>query len=615
MTRTPWTSGAVVALAGLAQACASGQSGGSTGTTLDVAVDTVWAETILPGTRAWLHGSGFLNGADVTVSLTGTAAGGAVQLALPALRLDDENVAVDFPADQIGPLGTGDLVGDLEVDVLIGEAQGQAIVPVHFMVAQELTASLTEVPPGAYPQSPLPLRGDGFLQPGEGETVVSLRGQFVRDRDGVAQEVGLTEVPLVGSPADAPTAPDRTTASLLIDPSYMGIEPGRFTGEIQVGNRGLGWSTDMPFVPAQFDLLAPQIDTISPTSASRGQRIEIGGQGFLGGDAGLTFIRLEGEFTPVGGPPRTLPAGGITISPVWTSGTSLAFSMKVHYDADCVSSDLGANPGTLIGTATPTITSGDALVEGASQPISFTILPSKQVVWLKFLPAFTDSLRTFGLRNVSGPIQDRIVEILRRDYRGVNIDFRLTEPTDFLDASILEFGGPDPNGQHLFGLDNTPDLDRCNERLADNLAGRDADGAGYGGIFVESFHQFSPATAKGNPLADLAFDGIFGLFDPTTGQPVETGEYPDGPRSKDIGKAIQTLGNLVGNTATHEMGHSLGLPVAPGCGEYHTGPGPLQIMDCGADRPFRERAELDGQAALFNAEDFEYLQSVLPPTE
>jgi hypothetical protein len=219
-------------------------------------------------------------------------------------------------------------------------------------------------------------------------------------------------------------------------------------------------------------------------------------------------------------------------------------------------------------------------------------------------------LRIFGLRNVSGAVQTRVLEVLRRDYSGIGMDFRLVEPTDFLDYSIVEIGGPDPNGQQLFGLDNTPDLDHCNERLADNLAGRNADGAGYGGIFVESFLQFSPARSTENPLADPAFDEIFG---PVMARPVDSGEYPDGPRGPVIAQAVLTLGSLIGNTATHEVGHSLGLPVFPGCGEYHTAPGPRQIMDCGADRPFTERAELDGDHAAFNPEDLEYLQRVLPP--
>ena len=80
-----------------------------------------------------------------------------------------------------------------------------------------------------------------------------------------------------------------------------------------------------------------------------------------------------------------------------------------------------------------------------------------------------------------------------------------------------------------------------------------------------------------------------------------------------IRRAIHTLGNLVGNTATHEIGHSLGLPRAPECGAYHNAAGDRQIMDCGADRPFEERAELTpGSNAVWTPENRRYLEEILP---
>jgi hypothetical protein len=459
------------------------------------------------------------------------------------------------------------------------------------------------------------LLGQGFLLDGEGRSLLSMRGTFTPDVGGPASEVSLAEVPLASAPLAAGQAPERGVVETVFDPAWMGISPGRFQGEVQVARtRDSAGRASRRGRPSASTCFPPAIEGISPYRGELADRsIDIAGdKGFLG-RRGRRDVRAPRGRLPAGrgrGAPAC-PGGGLELSPVsGSTATSSPFAMRVHYDADCQSRDLGANPGVMTGTATPVIARGDATVEGVPTPVTFRILPSKQVVWLRFLPAFTDSLRIFGLRNVSGAVQARVLEVLRRDYSGINMDFRLVEPTDFLDFAILEIGGPDPNGQQLFGLDNTPDLDHCNERLADNLAGRNADGAGYGGIFVESFLQFSPARSSENPLADPAFDEIFG---PVMARAVEPGEYPDGPRSAAIAQAILTLGSLIGNTATHEVGHSLGLPVFPGCGEYHTAPGQRQIMDCGADRPFSERAELDASPATFNPEDFEYLQRVLPP--
>jgi hypothetical protein len=590
-------------------ACAEGSGGGATVTPpLAVGIESVLADVVLPGSRVQIRGDGFLESATFEVTLDGSTAGGAV-LSLPAERVDDRTMIVTFPPEQVGALPEGTLAGDLVLAVDAGAAHGEAIVPVQFDLRHALDPTVTAPQAGVFPQTPMVLLGQGFLLDGEGQSLLSMRGTFTPDAGGPAAEVSLTEVPLTSPPLAAGQAPERGIVETVFDPAWMGISPGHFQGEIQVTNQGRGWSRESTWIPVRLDLLPPAIEAISPGEASRGQKITVLGQGFLGGEAGTTFVRLEGDFQPDVGESRPLPAGGLELSPVWLSGNELAFSMRVHYDADCQSRDLGANPGVMTGTATPVIARGDETVEGVPAPVTFRILPSKQVVWLRFLPAFTDSLRIFGLRNVSGAVQTRVLEVLRRDYSGINMDFRLVEPSDFLDYAILEVGGPDPNGQQLFGLDNTPDLDHCNERLADNLAGRNADGAGYGGIFVESFLQFSPATGSENPLADPTFDAIFADVRET---PVTAAEYPDGPRGGTIAQAIHTLGSLVGNTATHELGHSLGLPVFPGCGEYHTAPGPMQIMDCGADRPFSERAELDGGHGAFNPEDIEYLQSVLP---
>lgn len=578
---------------------------------LPIAVDELQVDLVLPGTRAHVRGSGFLDEASATATLTGRVGGAEAVLALPAERVDDQTLAVTFPPEAIRPLGEGTLRGVLRVEVALGEARGAAEAEVAVEVRQSLTPSVDAIPSGAFPSSPFELRGSGFIRGDEGTTFVELRGRYVRERDGAADDLAVAAVP-TAAPATAGRW-RRDVVAFDFDPAWVGIAPGSVEGELRVVNEGRGWSRASDWRPARFDLLPPVVHTVEPLAASRGQRIVITGQGFVGGDDGngYTALRLDGVFHGEDGEVTAIPPGGLELVPIRIDGTTLAFSMRPHFDPDCRSRDLGARPGRLEGTVTPITGWGDETVEGASTPLTFDVLPTKQVVWLRFLPAFTDSLRLFGLRNVSGEVTARIIEVVRRDYDGINLEVRLTEPDDFLEYSIVEIGGPDPNAQQLFGLDNTAGLDRCNRRLDDYLAGRNADSNGaYGGIFVESFLQLSPSRGTDNPLAHPAFDDI---FLPVMDEPVEPGEYPGGPRDAVVERAIRTLGNLVGNTVTHEIGHSLGLPVAPGCGQYHNAPGPLQIMDCGADRPFEERAELDGHPpARWTPENRDYLERILP---
>ncbi len=578
---------------------------------LSVAVQSLDVESVLPGTRARLAGAGFLDGAQFEVTLKGTAGGNAVDLDLPAERVDDAVLAVTFPPAMVGPLGEGTLEGTLRVVMTLGDARGTAESPVAIDVRQTLTPVVTDGADAAFPATPFELRGSGFLDVSEGQSTVEIRGRFTRDGDGEARTLNVGDVPAARPPADGLWA--RDSLGFVFDPAWVGISPGALDLEVRVVNRGHGWLREGEWRPVRVDLLAPVIEDVDPPAASRGQRITISGQGFLGGDqdGGYTALRLEGTFRAIDGDTVVLSGPtALEVDPLRLDGRTLVFAMQPRYDADCRSADLGARAGTFEGRVTPIVGWRTETVEGDPSPMTFEILPPKQVVWLRFLPAFTDSLRLFGLRDVSREVEARILEVIRRDYAGINVEVRLDDPLDFVDYSIVEIGGPDPNAQQLFGLDNTPGLDHCNQRLNDNLAGRNADSEGFGGIFVESFLQLSLSRHAENPLANAAFDEIFdGVID----EPVEPGEYPDGPRAAEIARAIRTLGSLVGNTATHEIGHSLGLPAVVGCGEYHNPPGDGQIMDCGQDRPFEERAELDGRSpATWMPEDRTYLERILP---
>jgi hypothetical protein len=78
-------------------------------------------------------------------------------------------------------------------------------------------------------------------------------------------------------------------------------------------------------------------------------------------------------------------------------------------------------------------------------------------------------------------------------------------------------------------------------------------------------------------------------------------------------------GNLIANTITHEIGHSLGLAYFP---EDERGPTDMfhnmgdndgWIMDSGSYRAFEERAELDGATGpVWSPSNRDYLLRILP---
>jgi hypothetical protein len=224
--------------------------------------------------------------------------------------------------------------------------------------------------------------------------------------------------------------------------------------------------------------------------------------------------------------------------------------------------------------------------------------------------------------------------VAARDYAGINIEFRTDEPTDFALYSTVEIAGPDPNGLGLFGYDNTPGKDVGNQRLFDKIGGVNAqtqtDGfPGFGGIFAEQFLGFSAHPASQVmplPVGANGFDSIFDAVRPDTGTPVTAAEaragisasdgslcpVADGNRPQQVACAVFVLGNLIGTTLTHEVGHSLGLADPTGELFHDPGDAPNRLMDAGDARPFEERAEIVGQGpGVFCSDEYVYLTTIL----
>jgi hypothetical protein len=300
--------------------------------------------------------------------------------------------------------------------------------------------------------------------------------------------------------------------------------------------------------------------------------------------------------------------------------------------------DLRRVSGTFTGQVTPIARKGADEVAGATANATLAIAPVKQVIYVRFLSSYLDSLRLYGLANAEALVRARILAVAARDYAGINVEFRDKPPTDFALYSQVDVEGPDPNALGLLGYDNTPGKDVGNQRLFDRIGGVNAttqsDGfPGYGGIFAENFMGFSAHPSSRVAKLDVDpthFDAIFDAVRPDTGMPVSAAEVRAGfpalgdtgaclgarDRATRVGCAVFVLGNLVGTTLTHEAGHSLGLADPTGEAFHDAGDAINRLMDAGGDRPFEERAELLGQGpAVFCGDEYIYLRTVLPGSD
>ena len=183
----------------------------------------------------------------------------------------------------------------------------------------------------------------------------------------------------------------------------------------------------------------------------------------------------------------------------------------------------------------------------------------------------------------------------------MNIEFRGDPITDFALYENVDLVGVDPNDMGLFGYDNSPGKDNGNLRLYDKLGGVNAttqeDGyPGYGGVFVRSLMGFSKHPGdftKSVPGADDVFDQIFDPFRvDQNGSPITANDLgsaiptltdgsscPGSDRSTQIACAVFVMGNLIGGTLSHEIGHSLGLANPYSDGFHDAGDAPNRLME------------------------------------
>lgn len=385
----------------------------------------------------------------------------------------------------------------------------------------------------------------------------------------------------------------------------------------------LAWIASCDAAPDSVEVREPRLDGLTSASTARGRWLGATGQGFVPLDprAGTASVLVfDGVFTPLRGAAEDRTGSDAWVLPVEAvEGDAVGWvALRSVPGPEGGLVGLGARAGRFEGAVTLRVTAGAEALATAPLPVSLEVRSPRQDVELRLLPGFDEALALFGLEAERDAVLARILAVLERDYAGVNIGFAYAPPAGVAEYGVVELAGPDPNGTHLFGLDNTAGKDAGNLRLDDVIGGFDAATrargfAAYGGIFASELLNLSP-TLSTNALASPRFDDVFGPVVPALGgipaAPRES-ERAD-PRGAAVREAVRVLGNLVGSTITHEVGHTLGLTALDGRA-HNDGDNPGWIMDAGIYRPFEERAELDGAGpAVFSPFNQTYLGGILP---
>ena len=583
---------------------------------------------VLPGTQVVLAGSGFRVGEDppeVVLVLDGEG------ISVPSQVLTTGRLAISGQ-DVLGALGPGK--HELQVRVSYPDAKGPLGERVEVEVLRSLDPQLTGTSYGGivFLNDRLEVSGDGLLLGGkEGLTAAHLRGTFTPDDDRGVPSTTQRPVEL-DLPVQALRELDRTRGYFLWRAAIAGLRPGLFEGQVTLVNAGGRPSAAQP-ISARLDRTT--LTGVSTRQVSLGQYVDIVGFGFLGDPSAgeSTTVHIEGVFNAGDGQERPVQ---LDVVPAFDSGQRLRYVLNEE-DAVGRAIDLRRTRGSLRGTATPVVAAGGDVLQGAGAAISFELLPVRQIVWVNFEASYVASLRRFGLRAFDRDIRERVLAVAARDYRGISVEFRQELPVDFFQFTEVDVVGPDPNGGGLLGYDNTEGKDIGNQRLYDHIGSVNAQTLaggypGYGGVFADSFLAFSqhpPPDVKKIDGASRLFDQIFDpLREDRGGRPATARDVDNGldhlspddcpaklnDRAGIIGCAVQVLGNLLGTTLSHELGHSLGLanPDIPNGGFHDMGDEPNRLMDNGGQRPFEERAELEGQGpAVFCDAEYVYLREIL----
>jgi hypothetical protein len=592
---------------------------------------------LFPGGRVALRGTGFLTGTagETRVFFAGRLGARPLQFEWPALETAPDRLVLALTPEVLAALGApalpdAALTGTLRVDVvprdqpaLATRAEFPLAVEVRTQPAPALLAVETDaLAPGGHVR----VRAHDLLGPGEGQSTLLLTGAFSAD------DVSVAPRPVVDARLPLVEAVGRGEGAFALGAGVFGLAPGTFEGTARLSltttDGRVYESAALPTVTlVQLPVALPPPP---PLTLARGEILRLPAPGALPLDAGAqtaTVLVLEGTFTPRdGGPPETL--AGPTAwrwAPEDVPGPdTLRLSLRTRAADEAATLASGERPGRFEGQVRMVVRAGRAQSETAPVPLTLTLAPMRQAVVLDFTPGFEEGLALFGLADASREIRERVLAVCRRDYAGLRVTFSESPPADTVEFTTIELGGRDPNGLGLLGLENTAVKDTDNRRLDERLGGRNAVSAesgapAFGGIFVSSFLRLSPGQPEPAAIASPAFDAIFAPFspeiapdaEPWRGLAEEIGTEDAEARITAQKDAVRVLGNLIGSTVTHELGHALGLSAVPGR-VHNPGDWPGDLMDRGDARPLAERAELDGTPpGRFTNVNAEYLQRLL----
>ncbi len=615
----------------------------------ELRLEAVEPLVVLPETTLVVRGEGFVSEVLGTTRLrlvgTFSSQGGTQEVDAPLLVevVSAEELRVPLPTDvysRVCPEATGDFVGTATVEVASlasGKIHESPALGMGLRCRPSLEPALVGVEDGSYHLNAeiSVLADDLLLGDEEGTTVLVASGCFLRDAAFPPCDQNGTTFTDVEVPLTVSDTNNRRDAVLVLSPSLVGVHPGALDATVRLVSTHADSTQESSSEQAiSITVLPLVLQEVETEGASLCGYVDLRGAGFVGGGPGeTTEVDLVGTFSPDGGG-ADVPLD-LTLVASFHSG-ELARYVLDEQDSLGQLIDLRQLSGTVVGTFTPRIVQGAESYTGAPLSGSFRIEPVHQEVYVNFTQGFKDALELFGLRAASEQIRARILQKARWIYRGLGVSFTEDVPLDFVWYAQVDMTGIDPNGLGLMGYDNSPGKDVGNLRLYDRIGGVNAltqqDGyPGYGGVFVESFLAFSahpPSSVSALPTSSPVFDDIFDPFRPDMGKPVaadelaglsqlESGETcPAGSRGERIRCAIFVLGNLLGTTMAHELGHSLGLADPGGELFHNSGDAPNRLMDSGAKRPFLERAELGGGGPeVFCTQSFEYLRAILPTTE